>query len=47
VDVFAVEDLGHHTALRGHPPTASAKSFQKVTHRHQPNSRGESDPERV
>ncbi|GGS75834.1 hypothetical protein GCM10010270_54500 [Streptomyces violaceus] len=46
MDVFAVEDLGHDTPLRGHPPSASAQPFQKVTHGHQPNSKADQVPNR-
>jgi hypothetical protein len=40
MDVIAVEDLGHDTPLRGHSPSASAQSFQQVTHTGQLNSMG-------
>ncbi|GAA2591499.1 hypothetical protein GCM10010424_45040 [Streptomyces lienomycini] len=46
VDVFAVEDLGHHAPLSGHAPTATAQPFQKVTHTGQPNSKGDQIPNR-
>jgi hypothetical protein len=39
MDVIAVEDLGHDTPLRGHSPSASAQSFQEVTHAGQLNSK--------
>ncbi|CAK7281113.1 Putative hydrogen peroxide sensitive repressor [Streptomyces misionensis JCM 4497] len=46
MDVLAVEDLGHHASLRGHPPSASTQSFQKVAHGYQPNSKGDQDGNR-
>ncbi|GHG44515.1 hypothetical protein Shyd_07560 [Streptomyces hydrogenans] len=36
--VVAVEDLGDDAALCGHPPAASAQSFQQVAHEGQGNS---------
>ncbi|EDX25976.1 hypothetical protein SSAG_05768 [Streptomyces sp. Mg1] len=32
VDVIAVEDLRHHTALGGHTPATPSEPFQQVTH---------------
>lgn len=37
MDVFAVEHLGDHPALSGHPPATSAEPFEQVAHVHQPN----------
>ncbi|GHD90325.1 hypothetical protein GCM10010508_34600 [Streptomyces naganishii JCM 4654] len=39
VDVLAVQDLGHDSPLRGHPPSASAQPFQKVAHTDHLNSK--------